>query len=451
MTAFSLFLIIMFGWFKNRGKNVCEEKKTRRYKQTRRAGAIKYGFRITVIRFSGLSGQFICIAGYIGGYETITLMKFASCVFLLLFCVSIITANSQVLFSAKMDNDPKLGAASIVLNGKLEKGWRIYVSGDTALQPEPLTISWTDAAIGKSGTATISNSHFIKDPLFAGKSLKVVDHDFILQQPVTIQAGSPSAVIIKIKGFAASKDNFIPIDTMLQLATGIVSSEAQSNENNLKLANVHLDKPFSDCGQSSAAAKNDMSSGWIIFLKGFAGGLLAILMPCIFPMIPVTIAVFTGKSNGIKNSIFYGISIVFIYTLASLPFHLVSGLNPQILNEVSTNATVNLVFFFIFVAFALSLFGVFEIRLPAAFGNKAGNKSHTSSLPGIFFMALTLCIISFSCTGPILGFHLASSIDNGAWPLTTGMFGFGLALALPFTLFALFPAGCKKFQRAATG
>ena len=183
-----------------------------------------------------------------------------------------------------------------------------------------------------------------------------------------------------------------------------------------------------------------------IFLLGFVGGLLALLTPCVFPMIPLTVSFFTkqsqSKSKGIFNAILYGVFIVIIYMLLSVPFHLIDGLDPSILNTISTNIWLNIFFFVILVFFALSFFGFYEITLPSSWGNKMDTASDAGGFVGIFFMALTLAIVSFSCTGPILGSLLAGSlgtVGNPAFQLSAGMTGFGLALALPFALFAFFP------------
>jgi len=195
--------------------------------------------------------------------------------------------------------------------------------------------------------------------------------------------------------------------------------------------------------------KTDDASGnslFNIFLLGFIGGLLALLTPCVFPMIPLTVSFFTkqsqSKSKGIFNAILYGVFIVIIYILLSVPFHLIDGLDPSILNTISTNIWLNIFFFVILVFFSLSFFGFYEITLPSSWGTKMDTASDVGGIVGIFFMALTLAIVSFSCTGPILGSLLAGSlgtVGNPAFQLSAGMTGFGLALALPFALFALFP------------
>jgi thiol:disulfide interchange protein DsbD len=197
--------------------------------------------------------------------------------------------------------------------------------------------------------------------------------------------------------------------------------------------------------------ENQQKEGlFTIFLLGFVGGLLALLTPCVFPMIPLTVSFFTkqsqAKAKGISNAILYGICIVVIYLLLSLPFHFLDSINPEILNTISTNVWLNSFFFAILVFFAFSFFGYYEITLPSSWGDKMDTASNVGGLIGIFFMALTLAIVSFSCTGPILGSLLAGSLtaDSGAMQLSAGMTGFGLALALPFTLFALFPNWLKS-------
>ncbi|WP_424493797.1 cytochrome c biogenesis protein CcdA [Salinimicrobium sp. GXAS 041] len=188
------------------------------------------------------------------------------------------------------------------------------------------------------------------------------------------------------------------------------------------------------------------NSFWNIFFLGFVGGLIALLTPCVFPMIPLTVSFFTKgaktSKRGLVNAILYGLFIFLIYLLLSLPFHLLDSVNPEILNNISSNATLNFIFFVIFIFFAFSFFGYYEITLPHSWSSKMDDKASSfGGVLGIFFMALTLAIVSFSCTGPILGSLLGGSLtsDGGATQLSFGMGGFGLALALPFALFALFP------------
>ena len=190
---------------------------------------------------------------------------------------------------------------------------------------------------------------------------------------------------------------------------------------------------------------------WGIFLAGFIGGLLALLTPCVFPIIPMTVSFFTKTSKtrekGLMNALLYGISIIVIYV--GLGFIVTKLLGADALNEMASNAFFNLAFFVIFVIFAISFFGYFEITLPASFVNKMDSMSDRGGLIGIFFMAFTLSLVSFSCTGPIIGTLLVEAAVGGSnsGPLI-GMFGFSLALALPFGLFAAFPGWLNTLPKS---
>lgn len=220
-------------------------------------------------------------------------------------------------------------------------------------------------------------------------------------------------------------------------ATATIDARSKALSNKLQLNVTGWDK------YEKEEVKEKTNFG--IFILGFLGGLIALLTPCVFPMIPLTVSFFTksaeNSQKGLANAMLYGFFILIIYVLLSLPFHFLDSLNPEILNTISTNVWLNIFFFLILAFFAFSFFGFYEITLPASWGNKMDSASNVGGIIGIFFMALTLAIVSFSCTGPILGSLLAGSLtsDGGATQLTMGMTGFGLALALPFTLFAMFP------------
>jgi len=220
-----------------------------------------------------------------------------------------------------------------------------------------------------------------------------------------------------------------------------LTSDIYENNNALAidLKNTEL---LSTINDSSALTSNSYLN---LFILGFIGGLLALLTPCVFPMIPLTVSFFTNnnsKNNSKFNAITYGLFIIGIYLSLSIPFHFLDSINPEILNSISTNAGLNIFFFIVFVLFAFSFFGFYEITIPSKWVNSIDSKSNSiGGYIGIFFMALTLVLVSFSCTGPILGSLLVGSISSqgGAIQLTIGMLGFGVALALPFTIFALFP------------
>lgn len=198
--------------------------------------------------------------------------------------------------------------------------------------------------------------------------------------------------------------------------------------------------------QGSVATK----SLWWIFATAFAGGLLALITPCVYSMIPVTVSFFTKRSKtrveGIKNAISYSTSIIIIFTLLGFLITVIFG--PTALNNLATNWIANLIFFLLFLIFGISFLGAFEIELPSSWSNKADSKANTGSFAGIFFMALTLVVVSFSCTGPIIGNLLVIAARGSYWGPLIGMFGFSLALALPFAFFAFFPGKLNVLGKA---
>ncbi len=340
---------------------------------------------------------------------------------LLFISILFITSNSFAQLQWNVRAIQKTaGCYTLLLNATIDKGWYVYAA---------------DAAVVcmQDSFAIAGDSVIIQDKIFKEKK-KVFVHYLQATRTMTIKGSIPSSVAVTLKGFAANDSSFIPIEETKQISLpgGI------NNDSQIKLANIDLSKPLADCGEQRTS-KNVFS----IFLLGLAGGLISLLTPCVFPMIPLTVSYFM-KQQKRSHGIYYGASIFSVYLLASVPFHIVGSLNPQMFNSIATNVWVNLAFFVIFVLFALSFFGLFEIALP----NRMTNAS--SSKGGIFFMALTLVIVSFSCTGPVLGSLLAGSANAGAWALTAGMAGFGLALGLPFGLFAIFPQWLKKVPKSGS-
>ncbi|MGM5631995.1 cytochrome c biogenesis protein CcdA [Apibacter raozihei] len=211
------------------------------------------------------------------------------------------------------------------------------------------------------------------------------------------------------------------------------------SKNQILIPSLDRKNPINkECGEKII---QDESNGWI-FIFGFIGGLIALLTPCVYPMIPLTISYFTkqakSKNQGRKDALLYAFFILLIFLLFTLPFHLISGINPDIFNQISTNVWLNLIFFIIFIIFAFSFFGYYDITLPSWMANKSDKASESGGFIGLFFMALTLVIVSFSCTGPVLGSILANAIQNPT-QLTLAFGGCGLAWAMVFGGFALFP------------
>lgn len=224
-----------------------------------------------------------------------------------------------------------------------------------------------------------------------------------------------------------------------------------------KLGNEYLslEKPISikvkAIASTEKSGENKSGGLWSIFWLCLFTGLFAVLTPCVFPLVPVTVSFFLKRSktrvDGIRNAVWYSLSIILIYTIPTLILTFVFG--DKALYNLSTHPVTNLLFFAIFIVFAISFFGAFDITLPNSFANKADEKASRGGLLGIFFMALTLVIVSFSCTGPIVGTLLGQTSTTGvtAAPIL-GMLGFGLGLALPFSLFAFFPSMLKSLPKS---
>ena len=244
----------------------------------------------------------------------------------------------------------------------------------------------------------------------------------------------------------AKKADVLPADT----AGALKQENAQVN------ADVNLWQPvIKELSAFNSTKDSTNSSLWSIFFMGVLGGFIALLTPCVWPIIPMTVSFFLKRAKddrkkGIRDAVTYGLSIIVIYMgLATL---VTWAFGPQKLNELATNAPFNVFFFLLLAVFAFSFFGWFELRLPSSWGNAVDNKaSATTGLLSIFLMAFTLSLVSFSCTAPVVGLLLVQAATSGDWVApAVGMFGFALALALPFTFFALFPTLLKKAPKSGS-
>jgi len=200
-------------------------------------------------------------------------------------------------------------------------------------------------------------------------------------------------------------------------------------------------------------SRMDVKSLWTIFIKGFLGGFAAFLLPCVYPLLPLTVGFFSKKAanraKSIFQSLFYGFSIILIYVVCGLLITLLFG--PAALNDLATSGIFNLFFFFLLLVFGISFLGAFEIMLPSSFANRLDKESDKGGLLGIFFMASTLVVISFSCTGPTIGLVLVDAVTKGERlaPIVV-MLGFSMAIAIPFTLFAMFPSALKRLPKSGS-
>lgn len=338
----------------------------------------------------------------------------------------------------------------IIFSAKLYKGWYLYsqYNPEDASLPLEITISENASGYKLIGKA-IEKDTFKKYSDTWGLEEIVFKDKAVITQRVQLTNKEINQVKLNFFGQVCETAciNFDEDFTISLIGSAIIE-EVSIDDRSIKLSEkLILDLKNKELLSDTSESNSESSSGFFsIFFLGFIGGLLALLTPCVFPMIPLTVSFFTKqsqkKSKGVFNAILYGLFIVLTYVLLSLPFHLIDGLDPSILNSISTNIWLNIFFFAVLVFFAFSFFGFYEITLPSSWGNKMDSASSVGGIVGIFFMALTLAIVSFSCTGPILGSLLAGSLNTAgdtANQLTAGMSGFGLALALPFALFALFP------------
>jgi len=392
---------------------------------------------------------------------------------LLLAVISVFIFSQQRAFSQQSDTAHNAvnwefssqkgfdGNPVLVLHATIRNGWKLYstTNPDTVGNSRVSLDSGSGAKI--LGIEEIGTLKRKKDPIFNGTLTSFFTGDarwLVHVQPTTHSTGDLKGAVTFI---AVYKDSAIgPLDIHFRYgytADGGLTvkstalRETASSSDSLKLSSIDLSNPVNKCGGTGA----EDSKGLVgIFILGFLGGLLGLIMPCTFPMIPLTVSFFTkrsaSRSKGIANAFLYGFFIFLIYILISVPFYFLKANNANILNTISTNIWLNIAFAVIFLVFALSFFGLFEITLPSSISNSVDSKSSIGSIGGIFFMALTLAIVSFSCTGPILGTLLVGALSQsgGAVQLTVAMSGFGLALGLPFALFALFPNWLQSLPRS---
>ena len=407
-------------------------------------------------------------------------MKLLQKLFVLIFAFLSIGISAQVKDPVKFQlkiNELKNNEYEAVLTAHLEKNWHIYskdIPEDSGIPTEMKVSGKNIELIGKvteagkkedefseafgvrivyySNSVAFKQKFKLKNPTQPSNVIAEITYqtcdDRVCLAPNTLEfeqniagknsesAEIPSQEAIKEESTAVSKS----------------TNETKSIENNIKVESLDAKNPLTDCGFS---AQEESSDDFWIFILGFIGGLLALLTPCVFPMIPLTVSFFTkgtdNKTKGKRDAMLYGFFIFVIFVALSLPFHIIDGVSGNIFNEISTNIWLNLFFFAVFLFFALSFFGYYEITLPSWIANKSSKAEQAGGLVGIFFMALTLVIVSFSCTGPILGSLLGSVVTGAsdvALLLTYALAGFGLAWAVIFGLLALFPQALQALPKS---
>ena len=370
---------------------------------------------------------------------------------------SIYSQNTPITWSTSVIENGN-NEYTLVTKGVIKDGWRLYAQSlpeggalptefkfenesyfdfyGNVIEPEPITKF--DPIFNMDQSYFINNITYYQDI-----KLKKLYSSDIINQKLFYQVCDDRVCIFRDVDleFNLNSNSFI---TLKSFDYTSVQSDLIKNFTNKELIKNNIELITDD----------NFSRRLNILLLGLIGGFLALLTPCVFPMIPLTISFFSSKNENSKlYSLSYGSFIVLIYLTLSLPFYFLENINPEILNQISTSPILNFLFFIIFIVFSISLFGLFEISLPNSWVNKADSKSNISKgLLSTFFMSLTLVLVSFSCTGPILGTLLVGSIsgDGGSIDLTYGMLGFGLALSLPFTLLAIFPNIVTKLPKSGS-
>ena len=286
-------------------------------------------------------------------------------------------------------------------------------------------------------------TYFEEYAVFAQK-IKVLDENFFMKGTLNYQSCGAMGCVPGRYDFTISNGE-VAVTPAAQVGEDDATSEVVAES---KPADAEID-PWAPVEMPK---KSSHSSIWVTFMLGFGGGLLALLTPCVWPIIPMTVSFFLkrskAKKEAVREALIYGASIVVIYLLLGLAVTLIFG--PAALNELATNAFFNVFFFLMLLVFGASFLGGFEIKLPSSWTNKVDEKAgNTTGMLSIFLMAFTLALVSFSCTGPIIGFLLVETATSGdIFAPAVGMFGFALSLALPFTLFAIFPSLLKQTPRS---
>lgn len=380
-------------------------------------------------------------------------------IFFFTFIVSYLTfSQNPVTFetTVKKVSDSNF---QLITNATIDEGWRLYSQN-----------LLDGGAIPTEFVYEENNSYILLGPTIESESITKFDPIFSLDQTYFESFSTfyqdiqieKNISYLNAKIYFQACDDIVCIFREADLIFNFDGSKSEIKNNDLTSLVVNNDNPLfvEFTGKELLSSENNSANSFSsnsylnLLILGFIGGILALLTPCVFPMIPLTVSFFTNKNsnkNSKLNAFTYGFFIVAIYLIISIPFHFLDSIDPEILNSVSTNAYLNILFFVIFILFAFSFFGFYEITLPSSWINSIDSKSNSiGGYVGIFFMALTLVLVSFSCTGPILGSLLVGSISSqgGALQLTIGMLGFGIALALPFTIFALFPNLLNKLPKS---
>ena len=355
----------------------------------------------------------------------------------------------------------------LISKANIDKGWHLYSQNVPEDGPIPTTFTYPDAegAFEIVGNTSEEEGHTVDDPVFEMK-IKFFENSAIFEQTIKV-LGDKNTIDATVEFMVCDDTRCLP-PTEIDLTFKLPKVNIANTENTQKTTPTNYvtdtatpstkgkDKPEKNTTSSTnlnsqTPEDNTSKKGlWSIFFIAFLSGFAALLTPCVFPMIPMTVSFFTKqsktKSQGIKNAIIYGICIIVIYVLLGSAVTGIFGADA--LNALATNVWFNIIFFLLLVVFAVSFLGAFEIMLPNSWANKVDSQANRGGIIGIFFMALALAIVSFSCTGPIVGTLLVEAASKGGIAPIVGMLGFSLAIALPFALFAAFPGWLNSLPKS---
>ncbi|MBR2396346.1 MAG: thioredoxin family protein [Bacteroidaceae bacterium] len=379
-------------------------------------------------------------------------MTLISCILAILLAAPFGNTAKPVISTQKLE---KISADTVrlVFSLKISDGWHVYSSSLPAGGPISAELTF-DASNGVEPASDLKfqgTQKEVFDPLF-NMSVRYFEKSVTFFQDFAISEGWSMEGVFT---YGACDDMTCLPPQRIEFShadDGAAQPAAAEQEQGIEAIEGFDNLLWAPVTYTDANAVTGGGSLWGLFLTSFIGGLIALLTPCVWPIIPMTVSFFLKRSQdrrkAISDAIVYGLSIIAVYVALALIITLIFGANA--LNALATNAFVNILFFLILVAFALSFFGVFEITLPSRWSTGTDRKSSSAAgLGGIFFMALTLTIVSFSCTGPIIGFLLVDAASTGSiLAPTVGMLGFSLAMAIPFTLFAMFPRWLQSMPKS---
>ena len=389
--------------------------------------------------------------------------------FILIAFLAFANVNSQILDPAKWTSKIEKKSETnyvLVFDAVIENDWHLYSQFTPDGGPLPLEITFKNQKgnfnlVGKakeSKTRTAFNDIFEVNETFFEKKAQirqeiVITNPKLTEIKVDFNFQVCKEVCINVEKNFTFKVPAITSNSVVATPTIVDVIPVDSASVDTIVANVNETKTTKPAVKEIAVADSkptEQRGLWSIFFIAFLSGFAALLTPCVFPMIPMTVSFFTKqsktKAKGISNAIIYGVSIIFIYVVLGLLVTWIFGADA--LNALSTNVWFNIIFFIILVTFAASFLGAFEIMLPNSWANKVDSQADRGGIIGILFMALALAIVSFSCTGPIVGTLLVEAASKGGIAPVVGMFGFSLALALPFMLFAMFPGWLNSLPKS---